>query len=234
MKPLNTILTIAYWLLTLALFVAATVQTFAFTPTDAVMGPVQKIFYLHLPVAICTFLACLTVFIAGIGYLWQRKAAWDHLSVAAAKVAVVFASVVLLTGMIWARAAWGAWWQWTPRLTFSLVLWLLYVVYLTIRPAIESPQRRAMICAAYGVIAFLDVPLVYLSVRLMPDIHPASIQLDPAMKYTLALWFLPVILMAVGLIVADYRLAVRQAALNVPREIPFPTTAVTNSVRGVA
>ena len=91
----------------------------------------------------------------------------------------VLCSIVLLTGMIWGRGAWGLWWTWSPRLTFSLMLWLLYVVYLIIRNSIESSQRRAVISAVYGVIAFLDVPLVYLSARLMPDIHPASIELDP-------------------------------------------------------
>ncbi|MFA7238270.1 MAG: hypothetical protein WC058_15530, partial [Phycisphaeraceae bacterium] len=88
-------------------------------------------------------------------------------------------------------------------------------VYLTLRSSIESPQRRATVCAVYGIVAFLDVPLVYLSVRLFPqDMHPASISLDPDMKRTLLFWFLPVILLAAGLIVSGYRLAARQAALG--------------------
>jgi heme exporter protein C len=112
---------------------------------------------------------------------------------------------VLLTGMIWGRSAWGQWWTWSPRLTFSLVLWLLYVVYLMIRASIESPQRRGIVAAVYGIVAFLDVPLVYLSVRLMPDIHPVSVQLAPEMKLTLAVWFVPVLMLGAGLIVALYR-----------------------------
>lgn len=177
-----------------------------YTPTEATMGPVQKIFYLHLPMAINTFLACLVVFIASIGYLWQRSTWWDDLAAAAAKVAVVLCSGVLITGMIWGRSAWGQWWTWSPRLTFSLMLWLLYVVYLTVRMSIESAQRRAVVSAAYGVIAFLDVPLVWLSARLLPDIHPASIQLIAPMKLTLAIWFVPVTLIACGLIMARYNL----------------------------
>lgn len=212
---LQPILFAAYWLLTAALFAVGIHLAFNHTPTDAQMGVVQKIFYLHLPVAITTFFAAMLVFIAGIGYLWQRKTMWDHLALASGKVAVVFCGVVLLTGMTWGRAAWGVWWQWTPRLTFSLVLWLLYVVYLTLRSSIESPQRRATVCAVYGIVAFLDVPLVYLSVRLFPqDMHPASISLDPDMKRTLLFWFLPVIMLAAGLIVSGYRLAARQAALS--------------------
>jgi heme exporter protein C len=120
---------------------------------------------------------------------------------ASAVVAVQLCSVVLLTGMFWARGAWGLWWTWSPRLTFSLVLWLLYVVYLMIRMSIESSERRAIIAAVYCLIAFLDVPLVYLSVRLMPDMHPGSIELAGPMKLTLLAWFVPVLLLTAGLIV---------------------------------
>ncbi|MEX0777328.1 MAG: cytochrome c biogenesis protein CcsA [Phycisphaeraceae bacterium] len=202
-----------YWLLTAALFAGGIAMLIAWTPTEVTMGPVQKIFYIHLPAAICTFFACLLTFIASIGYLLQRQRRWDDLASASASVAVVLASVVLITGIIWGKSAWGQWWTWSPRLTFSLILWLLYVVYLLIRPSIAGSQRRAVVSAVYGVIAFLDVPLVYLSVRLMPDIHPSSIQLAPAMQWTLAYWFLPVTMLAVGLVVAQYRLQ-RRATLH--------------------
>ena len=193
-----------FWSMTLALFVAGVAMLFLYTPIERTMGPVQKIFYLHLPIAINTFLACFVVFIASIGYLWQRKMWWDDLAAAAAKIAVLFCSVVLLTGLIWGKSAWGSWWTWSPRLTFSLVLWLLFVVYLMIRPSIDSPERRAMVCAIYGIVAFIDVPFVYLSVKLLPDIHPASIALAPAMKLTLLVWFLPITLLAMGLMRAGY------------------------------
>ncbi len=196
-----------YWLVTLLAFAGALGMTAFWTPQEQTMGVVQKIFYIHLPSAINTFFAAMVVFIASVGYLWQRQLWWDDLADAAAKVAVVFCTVVLLTGMIWGRSAWGHWWTWSPRLTFSLVLWLLYVVYLMIRPSVESGQRRALICAVYGLIAFLDVPLVYLSTKLMPqDIHPVSIGLAPSMKLTLLVWFVPVTLLSVGLVRARYRL----------------------------
>lgn len=201
-----------FWTVTLVLLAGATAMAAFYAPVEATMGSVQKIFYLHLPVAFCTFFACFIVFVASAGYLWRRSIAWDDLGHAAASVAVVLCSVVLLTGMIWARNAWGYWWTWSPRLTFSLVLWLLYVVYLMIRPAIESGQRRALVSAVYGIVAFLDVPLVYLSVKLLPDIHPSSIELDPAMRQTLAVYFVPITLLTLGLIGARYRLARRARA----------------------
>ena len=233
MTRLPRIVVFCYWALTLASLAAAVVLAFGYTPVERTMGPVQKIFYLHFPVAINTFLACMLCFIASIGYLWQRRAFWDDLAAAAAKVAVLLCSVVLLTGMVWGKHAWGHWWTWSPRLTFSLVLWLLYAVYLMIRPSIESPQRRALVSAVYGVVAFLDVPLVYLSVRLMRDIHPTNIELAPAMKLTAGLWFIPVTLLTAGLIVARYRLNrkqtlhAREATVEQPRTTHRLTVAYT-------
>jgi heme exporter protein C len=197
---------ILFWLVVLAGFAVAGAMAVWYAPIESTMGVVQKIFYLHLPVAITTFLAALIVFISGIGYLWQRRPFWDDLGAAAGKVTALYCAAVLLTGMTWAHSAWGHWWTWSPRLTFSLVLLLLYVVYVMLRPSIESTQRRAIVCAVYGIAAFLDVPIVYLSVRLLPDIHPSSIALDGRMKTTLLVWFVPVMLLAFGLITARYRL----------------------------
>jgi heme exporter protein C len=196
----------AFWALTAALFAACLALSLWYAPVEKSMGLPQKIFYAHLPVAINTFVAAFIVFIASAGYLWQRQLWWDDLADAAGKVTALYCAIVLLTGMTWARSAWGMWWTWSPRLTFSLVLLLLYVVYPMVRSAIESPQRRAVVAAVYGVVAFLDVPLVYLSVKLMPDIHPSSITLEPEMKQTLLAWFAPVTLMLFGLIRANYSL----------------------------
>lgn len=199
----------AYWLTVVVLFAAAAAMLRWYTPDEAVMGPIQKLFYLHLPSAINSLVACAIVFVAGIGYLWQQRTWWDDLALAAAKVAVLLCSVVLLSGMIWAKVAWGAWWSWgSTKLVFSLVLWLLYVVYLILRPSIESHRRRAIVSAVYGIIAFLDVPLVYLSAKMikLPDpFHPAAAQLTaPEMKLTLAAWFIPVTMLAAGLIVEAF------------------------------
>jgi len=210
-------LVLGYWALVLILAAGATAMTFAWTPVEQTMGPVQKIFYIHLPVAICTFFAFMTCFVGSIGYLYTRKRLWDDLALAGAQVGVAYCTVVLLTGMFWGKAAWGVWWTWSPRLTFSLVLWLLYVVYLLIRPPIASPPRRALVASVYGLVAFLDVPLVYFSTKLMADIHPTSVSLEPSMQLTLLVWFVPVVLTAVGLVVARYQLGRRQARIEASR-----------------
>jgi heme exporter protein C len=198
-----------YWLVTaLACMGAGAVAAF-YAPVESTMGPIQKIFYVHVPSAINTFLAFAVVFVASAGYLMQRGAWWDDLAAAAAKTGVLFCSVVLLTGMMWAKGAWGVWWTWSPRLTFSLLLWLLYVVYLLTRSSIDSRQRKAMVAAVYGIVAFLDVPLVYLSARLLPEVHPASVALAPEMKLTLAVCFIPVTLLNMGVIAVGFARASR-------------------------
>ena len=201
----------AYWLTVLVLFAAAAAMLRWYTPDEATMGPIQKIFYLHLPSAINSLLACTVVFAASVGYLWRQRAWWDDLALAAAKVAVLLCSVVLLSGMIWAKVAWGAWWSWgSNKLVFSLALWLLYVVYLILRPSIEAHRRRALVSAVYGVIAFIDVPFVYFAgkmiiTRTADPFHPAAAQLmAPEMKLTLAAWFIPVTLLTAGLIVEAF------------------------------
>lgn len=197
----------AYWTVTLSLLALGAWLSAYYAPVEAVMGPIQKVFYFHLPAALCMFAACFVVFVGGVGYLWQREDWWDDLSSAAGSVTVLLSSVVLLTGMIWGKQAWGHWWTWSPRLTFSLVLWLLYVSYLILRSSIDSGPKRAVVCAVYGIVAFLDVPLVYLSTKLMVDIHPSSVELEPTMRVTLAVWSVAMVLLSAGLVASRYRLA---------------------------
>src|SRR4029453_3815950 len=223
-SPKQRALAAGYAAATIAALASAIALLLTYTPEDARQGVIQKIFYLHLPIAINAFLACAVVFVASVGYLWQRGSAWDDLATAGAKVTVVLCTGVLATGMIWGRSAWGVWWTWSPRLTFSLMLWLLYVVYLLVRSSIESPQRPAVVGAASGIPAFLDVPLVWLSARLIPEIHPAAIGLEPAMKLTLAAWFVPVTLITAGLIATKFSLnrRARAQALAVDDIRPAP------------
>lgn len=219
-----------YWGVAAACFAAALAMVAWYVPADAAQGQVQKIFYLHFPVAISALAACAVVFVAGLGYLTSRDPRWDDLGAAAAKVSVLLCSVVLLTGMIWARSAWGAWWTWSPRLTFSLMLWLLYVVLLVVRASIDSDSRRRTVAAVYGVAAFIDVPLVYVSARLLPDIHPASISLAAAaMKITLATFFAATALLTAGLIGAgcgvERARRLRAAARGADAQPPRPDLA---------
>ena len=146
---------------------------FFYAPVEAQLGLMQKVFYTHLPLAWWALISFLVVFVASIVYLIRRSPAADRVCAAAAEVGVLLAGLALVTGMIWARRSWGVWWTWDPRLTTTLVMWFIYAGYLVLRGLDLPPQRKRMICAVVGVVAFLDVPLVFLSARLWRSIHPA-------------------------------------------------------------
>jgi heme exporter protein C len=141
-------------------------------PTERTMGVIQRIFYFHVPSAWTAFVAFLIVFVANITYLLSRAPKWDWLGVSAAEVGLAFCSTVLVTGPIWAKPVWGIWWTWDARLTSTFVLWVLYVSYLLLRTLVSDAERRAIVSAVFGIFAFLDVPMVYLSIWLWRTQHP--------------------------------------------------------------
>ncbi|MDR2160520.1 MAG: cytochrome c biogenesis protein [Desulfovibrio sp.] len=160
-------------------------RIFAHTPAAENMGLSQKIFYLHLPLAWWGLFSFFLVFAAGIAFLKTRRAMWDSLGLAATEAGLLFSSLALLSGMIWAHRAWGVWWTWDARLSTTLVMCFLYAGCLLIQGLRLPPERRRAIRAALGIAAFLDVPLVFFSARLWSYIHPPAITLDPEMKFTL-------------------------------------------------
>ncbi len=142
-------------------------------PREATMGDLQRIFYFHVPAAIAGMTAFAINFVCSITYVVRRNRWWDNLALSAAEVGVMFLMIVLVTGPIWAKPAWFVWWTWSPRLTLSLVLCLLYISYLLIRNYIEDPEKKALVSAVFGIIAFADTPLVWFSIRWWRDIHPS-------------------------------------------------------------
>jgi heme exporter protein C len=143
-------------------------------PRETTMGDVQRIFYFHVGAAIAGMVAFAVNFISSLMYIAKRNRWWDNLALSAAEVGIMFFVMVLVTGPIWAKYAWFVWWTWSPRLTLSLVLCLLYVAYVLIRNYIEDPEKRALISAVFGIIAFADTPLVFFSIRWWRDIHPSA------------------------------------------------------------
>ena len=162
-------------LLTAVLTLADGYLIFIVAPTDAVLGYIQRIFYIHVPISILSFLGFLVCAVAGVGYLIRRTERWDRLAHAAAEVGVVFVTLALITGVIWARPVWGVWWTWEPRLTTTLILWFIYVAYLMIRHYAPTPQQGRAWSAVVGIIGFADVPIVYYSVQWWRSIHPVQV-----------------------------------------------------------
>lgn len=146
---------------------------FAYAPTEATLGIIQKIFYMHLPFALWGMISFLLVFAGSIATLWRKSPWYDNMCAAAAELGLLFSGLGLISGMIWAKKSWGVWWTWDPRLVTTLVMWFGYAAYLVLRNLEMPAQRRRMVCAVAGIIAFLDVPLVFLSARIFRSIHPA-------------------------------------------------------------
>jgi heme exporter protein C len=156
-----------------------TYQGLVVAPTEETMGDVQRIFYVHVPAATVAFTLFFVNFLASIYYLWKRSARADALAATTAEVGVVFCSVVLITGPIWARYAWGVWWSpWDMRLNTTLMLWLLYVSYLMMRRS-STAGSTSVLAAALAVFSFLDVPIVYMANRWFRTHHPAPMLFTP-------------------------------------------------------
>ncbi|RLC95761.1 MAG: cytochrome C assembly protein [Chloroflexi bacterium] len=148
---------------------------FMYVPTEVTMGEVQKIFYFHVPSAWLAFFAFFLVFVFSIIYLIRRDKRWDTLAASSAEIGVLFCTLVLVTGPIWAKLVWGVWWTWDARLTLTLVLWLIYVAYIMLRHYMSDPERRATFSAVLGIIGFIDVPMVYFSIRWWRTQHPQPV-----------------------------------------------------------
>lgn len=161
--------------LTLAAMAKALHAVFLEVPMEVTMGAVQRIFYFHLPSAIIAFLAFALSAGASAGYLVTQELKWDRWAVSAAEIGVLYCSVVLVTGPIWAKPVWGVWWTWDARLTSTFVLWLIYVSYLVLRGFLDEPGRRATISAVLSILGFLDVPLVYMANRWWRTQHPQPV-----------------------------------------------------------
>ena len=152
---------------------------FFFVPTERTMGVVQRIFYVHVPSAWVAFLAFGIVALCSAGYLWLRDERLDAIAVSAAELGVIFTTGVLLTGPLWAKLAWGAWWVWEPRLTLTLLLWFIYVGYFMLREAADSPERGKRYAAVLGIVGAVDIPLIHMSVKWFRSQHPEAVILRP-------------------------------------------------------
>ncbi len=135
----------------------------------------QRIFYFHVPTWWVGFLAFLVAAVAGVLFLVSGHERWDVIGVSSIEVGLTFTTIGLVTGSIWARPTWNTWWTWEPRLTTAAVGWLMYVAYLMLRSAIDNPQRRARFAAVFSILAFVDVPVIFLAIRWWRTIHPVVI-----------------------------------------------------------
>ncbi len=208
----------------LALLGAVYVRAIMFTPTEAMQGAAQKIFYVHVPSAWTAFCAFITVGVCSGLYLVLRDVRLDRLAASAAEVGLVFITGVLLTGPLWGRPIWGAYWTWDARLTSTLFLWFIYAGYLVLRTAVQEPGQRARFAAVLGILGALLVPFIHVSVYLFRTLHPRPVvlnvqgpQLPGAMLTTLLFSVAVFTLLFAGLLWQRYAQATLADALAAAR-----------------
>ena len=151
-------------------------------PEDAIQQAPQRIFYIHVPTAWVGFLAFFVVFVASIGYLVRGSARLDTIARSSAEIGLLFTTLALITGSLWGKPVWGVWWQWDPKQTTTLVLWMIYAAYVMLRSFARrgalSP-RTARAAAVLGIVGFFDVPLVYFSTEWWRNLHPGPVIFTP-------------------------------------------------------
>lgn len=193
-------------LLALPLVAIGLALAFLYVPGEKTMGDVQRIFYFHVPFAMASFLGFGIVLVASIGYLQKRTETWDVVAHAAAEVGFLCCTIVLLTGPVWARSAWGVWWTWDARLTTTLVLWLIYAAYLLLREYGAEDAKLRRYAAVLGVVGALDVPIVYFSVKWFRTQHPSATFFTreglpvPEMAFTLRFCLVAVLALVIALL----------------------------------
>jgi heme exporter protein C len=190
-----------------ALMLLAAGAIFLFAPTDALQGPVQRIFYLHVSSAIAAYGCFAVVLLGGAIYLRNESLAADRLARAGAVVGLVFTTVTLVMGMLWAKPIWGTFWTWDARLTSTLVLWIIYAGYLLVRRLAEPGRQAARFAAVVGIFGFIDVPVVHFSVTWWRTVHPGPVIVNDALPpEMLATFFFT---MACTLVLAAVMIAIR-------------------------
>ena len=158
--------------MTCVLMMVALALVFFYVPNERVQGPAQRIFYFHLPAAWNSFLGFFIVAGASAAFLWQGDRFSDLLAQAAAEVGMLFCTLVIITGSIWARPIWGVWWTWDPRLTMVAILWMIYAAYILLRLLAGDNELIARYAAVLGIVGVLDIPLLYIAVKLWRGMHP--------------------------------------------------------------
>lgn len=161
--------------ITLAMVLFALLMIFFYAPDERTMGHVQRILYFHVGSAWVALITFLVALIAGVKYLRNPSRTLDTIARASVEIGVIFTTITIVSGSIWAKPAWNTWWIWSPRLTLIVVMWLVYVAYFMLRAAIEDDQKRMRFAAVYVIAAFVTVIMTFASIRILRDIHPVIV-----------------------------------------------------------
>ena len=174
-----------WWTSLVGVLLTGAIVAMYLAPTEQTMGDAQRVMYVHIGVAWLALVGFVVMAAFGLGYLLSRNLWWDHWSMAACEVGWLCSTLTLVTGSLWAHAAWGTWWTWDPRLVTSFILWAFYSGNLILRSGLEDAHQRARLGAVLAIIGVADVPLVVMATRWFRGIHPVSPEMEPSMRYVL-------------------------------------------------
>lgn len=200
-------------------------------PPEAMMGDVGRILYVHVPTAWIGLLTYLAAFIAAIGALWSGRRGWDAMVESTVEVGVLLNALLLAQGSIWAKPTWGVYWAWDPRLTTSAVMVIAFGGVLLLRRMIEEPSRRLTVSAVSTIIAFVNVPIVYMSVKWWRTLHQNFSNPDTVsatMVTPLRVAAVGMLLLATGMVVARWRIGIKQLSDEAEAaDMPDPARPLT-------
>lgn len=198
---------------------------FLYVPTEEVMGIVQRIFYLMVPLGWLTMLAFIVTAVASILYLQKKNQKWDILALSSAEIGVVFTTLAMATGAIWARPTWGVWWDWgTPRLTSTFILWFIYLAYFLVRNLATEEYRGAAFAAVVAIVGLADIPIIILSISLWQGLHPPALifeagGLDPKMGMTVGISVIAFTVLYITLLILRVSMRHNEAELRKLKEL---------------
>jgi len=208
----------------LVLMIANLYMIFIFAPNEATMGVIQRIFYFHLPAGISSYVSAYLLGFGSIMFLIQRDLKWDRFAAASGEMGVLFTSLSIMSGALWAKPVWGIWWTWDARLTLQFLLALVFLSYLMLRAYLPEREKRAALGGVFGVLAMIDVPFNYLSIRWWRTQHPQPVILGGGLDWDM--WKVMIVSFLAFATLYAYLIGRRMAIARVEEEVEYLEHAI--------
>ena len=211
-------------ILSLVMMIANLYMIFIFAPNESTMGVIQRIFYFHLPAGISSYVSAYLLGFGSIMFLIQRDLKWDRFAAASGEMGVLFTSLSIMSGALWAKPVWGVWWTWDARLTLQFLLALVFLSYLMLRAYLPEREKRAALGGVFGVLAMIDVPFNYLSIRWWRTQHPQPVILGGGLDWDM--WKVMIVSFLAFATLYAYLIGRRMAIARVEEEVEYLEHAI--------
>jgi heme exporter protein C len=211
-------------IISLVLMIANLYMIFIYAPNEVTMGVIQRIFYFHLPAGISSYVSAYLLGLGSIMFLMSRDLKWDRFAAAAGEMGVLFTSLSIMSGALWAKPVWGIWWTWDARLTLQFLLALIFLSYLMLRAYLPEREKRAALGGVFGVLAMIDVPFNYLSIRWWRTQHPQPVILGGGLDWDM--WKVMIVSFCAFGVLYAYLIGRRMAIARVEEEVEYLEHAI--------